>query len=404
MATTHTDEKPSQKKRGADTAAAAAADTAVGGARSVSAGDKGATEAEKAGARVAKKAAGGKKSGSTKDGHKTGATKKDASKKDASKKDRLTKKRAKKDAKKDAEKKSAAKKGGVQKGSAAKTATGKGARNRLAENAGSTPAQTTDVAPSPRRPLSGYARLLPAIERIVLLTEGHAHQVRRAVFDSYVSAVVEGGAEAEDLLLLDAREGDPGENVLAPGTEHEAVPAVENKSERADQTTSEAELASAPVHDTGRASGEQTVPAERAPVHDTGHAGGNESASEPIDPDPIRHGSRPRRRRPAFEAEVISAGADRPATDLPVVRTLTALAKQAPPSNNNQRNTVIVAWLQTHDHPVTPQRVAAAYERMSWRVPVNVTASLRTSIRNGLLLVDADDRILVSEAGAVHFR
>ena len=107
--------------------------------------------------------------------------------------------------------------------------------------------------------------------------------------------------------------------------------------------------------------------------------------------------------QPAWESDVIAARGAVPADDLPQHRTLRGLVAAAPPANNDQRNVAIATWLQTRGHEVSPRAVIAGYERAGWRVPVNIGASLRQTVRKGLLGVGDDGLLHVTRAGAAHF-
>ena len=158
-----------------------------------------------------------------------------------------------------------------------------------------------DAAPFPE---SCFARLIPAIERLVALVDGHQPDVRRRAFDAYVTALVDDGADVDDLAPLD---------------------------------------------------------------------------------------------RPAEPARA------NPAKDLPRHRTLPGLARLAPPTNNDERNVVIAAWLHGQGQEATHRAIVEGYERAGWRLPVNMGASLRQTVRKGLLAVDEQGRLYVTEAGSAHF-
>lgn len=244
----------------------------------------------------------------------------------------------------------------------------------------------------------GFGRLVPVISQLVTLVDLHEPAVRRSVFDTYVSAIVIGGAAIDDLDVLDVRAGRPDE------VDEDAVDTVsETDTDSATASTAVADADASADADTKTDAGP-----DAAGTSDDDDEAGDAAALAGAgigDADDVLPADdpRPHRRQPAFESEVIAARGSTAASELPTHRTLRGLANQAPPSNNDQRNVVITTWLITRGHEVTPRAVAAGYERMSWRVPVNIGSSLRQTIRKGLLAVGDDDTIFVTRAGAAHF-
>ena len=172
-----------------------------------------------------------------------------------------------------------------------------------------------------------YARLVSEIAGLVELVEQHEPAVRRAVFDSYVTAVIEFGATANDLGFVDVRDTF-------------AEPVVRT--------------ASAPRPATASAHGAQSgLPSMTA---------GAESENDP-----------PRRRRTSTPAP-----------------TLKELAAASPPRTNDQRNVLIVQSHELAGTVATIAAVEEGYTRMGWRVPVNLATTLRQSVRAGSVRLDDD--------------
>ncbi|GGA76526.1 hypothetical protein GCM10011490_29130 [Pseudoclavibacter endophyticus] len=248
-----------------------------------------------------------------------------------------------------------------------------------------------------------FRRLTTEIEGLVRLVERHRPEVRRAVFDSYVTAVIEFGATAKDLGLIDVHDRMLGaEDVDADGGESGAeagdgdlVRDIVTGPRRRSFETPAAAASRGPVREADGLDRSAAAPKRaRASVHrgrsgvspvhavaDSSSADGptadGPSADVPAADDARRDAGAPssiRRRRGR------TTGAP----------TLGDLAAADPPRNNDQRNLVIVQSHELAGTSATLDAVRADYERMGWRVPANLRASLRQSIRKGLLLLGDD--------------
>lgn len=69
------------------------------------------------------------------------------------------------------------------------------------------------------------------------------------------------------------------------------------------------------------------------------------------------------------------------------------------PRNNDQRTAIIVAHLEQGRKPVDETAIAAMYEKLAWRVPVNMGTSLRQAVRSGFLDAGELGTVSLGEAG-----
>lgn len=219
-------------------------------------------------------------------------------------------------------------------------------------------------------PTADFGRLVAEIAGLVELVHEHRPEVRRAVFDSYVTAVIEFGATARDLGFVDLREGDAVERDAPTERRASARDAgvAAGPRRRSFEEPPATPMPKGPVREAEGVERELAEPkAARSSVHRA------RSGMGVLDPE--AESSKPIRRR---------RSAQRAAPDL------AELAAAHPPRNNDQRNSLIVQAHELASTAATLEEIAADYERMGWRVPVNLAASLRQSMRNGLVLRGGD--------------
>lgn len=269
----------------------------------------------------------------------------------------------------------------------------------------------------------GFARLIRAMPGIVALVEQHEAAVHRAVFDSYVTAVVEFGVDAADLAPIDIRTAAPGALTLA-----EPAPAAgRSGSARARDTSAE----SVRSERTRRPSGINSAQTEEAQPTASA-AGARKSAAPDTRAKPeqvrsprssVRASTRPgaeegRASTPRAETEVAvgegragvpaiasrtragaRSGSARRSRVAAQTKGLEELAAELRPTNNGQRIALAIASILGADGDVSPATIAREFERMTWRVPVNVAASVRQAARAGLVDLDGPTGTRLTPAG-----
>ncbi|MGO2110637.1 MAG: hypothetical protein ACTH31_03395 [Pseudoclavibacter sp.] len=247
---------------------------------------------------------------------------------------------------------------------------------------------STDSDPDEGGP--DFARLTEEIDGLVRLVRQHRPEVRRAVFDSYVTAVVEFGATANDLGLVDVRDG-----------------TLEGTADDASAGEADSHAASTPAVGPLRRSFDETaVSAPRGPVREA--QGFERTATAPRRARSSVNGGKsgvaPTAARDATDADLDETAIGAPATESAGAAprggrrrtpakgapTLEELAAAQPPRNNDQRNLLIVQAHELAGTSATLPVIEGAYERMGWRVPANLRASLRQSLRKGLVLLNVD--------------
>ena len=80
-------------------------------------------------------------------------------------------------------------------------------------------------------------------------------------------------------------------------------------------------------------------------------------------------------------------------------RSLEELAEELKPTNNGQRIALAIASIIGDEAEVTAARITAEFERMTWRVPVNVAASVRQAARAGLVDLEGPTGTRLTPAG-----
>lgn len=89
----------------------------------------------------------------------------------------------------------------------------------------------------------------------------------------------------------------------------------------------------------------------------------------------------------------------RPAATRDVLR---GLAEEHAPRNNDQRTTLAVAALERVGGIVDAVGIAAAYDAVAWRTPVNLGTSLRATVRAGLIEDVGGGRFALTDAGRAY--
>ncbi|PPF46150.1 hypothetical protein C5B85_05810 [Pseudoclavibacter sp. AY1F1] len=242
---------------------------------------------------------------------------------------------------------------------------------------------------------------------IVALVEQHETAVHRAVFDSYVTAVVEFGVDAADLAPIDIRTTAPdaltaAEPAPASGRSGSArAGGTSAGSARAERTrrpsginSAQPEVVQSPEATTGqKAAGSPTaakpdpVRSPRSSVRASTRAGaGQGRASAPkVAPEAAtgsRAGTTPIASRTRAGARGGAAGRSRAAAQ---AKSLEERAAELKPTNNGQRIALAIDSILSADSEVSSATISGEFERMTWRVPVNLAASVRQAARAGLV-------------------
>ncbi|WP_424465902.1 hypothetical protein [Pseudoclavibacter helvolus] len=257
----------------------------------------------------------------------------------------------------------------------------------------------------------GFARLIDAMPGIVALVEQHETAVHRAVFDSYVTAVVEFGVDAAELTPIDIRTSAPDalagvESSRAAGRRGSpGVDAEATGSARAARRRRPSGINSAPAATSKQAAdapaGPQATPPSvaakpeqvrrpRSSVRASTRARSGQAraaapgvaagaaAEAPGRGASASIGSRTR-------AGARSGGTGRPRATAARSWGLDEAAAALRPTNNGQRIALAIASILDGDGEVSAVSIAREFERMTWRVPVNVPASIRQAARAGLV-------------------
>lgn len=329
----------------------------------------------------------------------------------------------------------------------------KAAKRSKPEPAASAPS-TDELNESQDRSEHDYQLVLAAMPRIVELVEQLSEQVRRSAFDAYVTGVLEHGLAAEELPPLQLTIGE------VAGSTREAAP--ENNADDTEAEDAEAPgprrtaftetartLRRGPVHEAPELVREEGAPKAAASAAAQGRSGLTEPAeaadgeataprrrrgpgsmpSEKARRPQSRPGAtRPLNTAPASAEEAASPGAagvlppserikragaaaaaakrNRPAAApsaqarrAPAPKALMDLVARTEPRNNDQRNVVIVAHLEKGKKPVDEAAIAAMYEKLGWRVPVNMSTSIRQCVRKSLLEAGELGTVTLADGG-----
>lgn len=269
----------------------------------------------------------------------------------------------------------------------------------------------------------GFARLIRAMPGIVALVEQHEAAVHRAVFDSYVTAVVEFGVDAADLAPIDIRTAAPGALTLAEpapaagrsgsararDTSAESVRSERTRrpsginsaqTEEAQPTASAASARKSAAPDTGAKP--EHVRSPRSSVRASTRSGADEGrASTPRVETEVAVGEG-RAGVPAIASRTRAgarSGAARRSRVAAQTKGLEELAAELRPTNNGQRIALAIASILGAEGDVSPATIAREFERMTWRVPVNVAASVRQAARAGLVDLDGPSGTRLTPAG-----
>ncbi|PPF76884.1 hypothetical protein C5B99_05105 [Pseudoclavibacter sp. Z016] len=271
----------------------------------------------------------------------------------------------------------------------------------------------------------GFARLIRAIPGIVALVEQHDTSVHRAVFDTYVTAVVEFGVDAADLSPIDIRtvapdaptkderptrsSGRSGSGAASVGSGVEASARRARRpsginSAKDPEAVSPSSVTGAPgrVEDEAAGPGRVRNPGSsvRASTRVRAGQGRASAAGRAGDSAPDSRGgstSTPIASRTRAGARGAASSRSRAASQ--AKRSLEDLASDLKPTNNGQRIAIAVAAILSADGEVTAAEIANAFERMTWRVPVNVAASVRQAARAGLVELEGPTGTRLSEDG-----
>lgn len=267
----------------------------------------------------------------------------------------------------------------------------------------------------------GFARLIRAIPGIVALVEQHDTSVHRAVFDTYVTAVVEFGVDAADLTPIDIRtvaldaptvDESPNRASGRSGSGGASIGSGARSSARRARRPSGIDSAEAPEPSSahgapGRVADEAAGPGRvrsqgssvrastrvRAGQGRASAAGGTDDSAA----DSRRGGRTPISSRTRAGAR--GAASSRPRAASPARRGLEDLASDLKPTNNGQRIAIAVAAILSTGDEVSAAAIANVFERMTWRVPVNVAASVRQAARAGLIELEGPTGTRLSEEG-----
>ncbi len=271
----------------------------------------------------------------------------------------------------------------------------------------------------------GFARLIRAIPGIVALVEQHDTSVHRAVFDTYVTAVVEFGVDAADLSPIDIRtvaadaptvdetptrsSGRSGSGAASVGSRVEPSARRARRpsginSAKAPEVATPSSVTGAPgrVEDEAAGPGRVRNPGSSVRASTRVHAGqGRASAAGRAgDSAPDSRGgstSTPIASRTRAGARGAASSRSRAASQ--TKRSLDDLASDLKPTNNGQRIAIAVAAILSADGEVSAAAIANAFERMTWRVPVNLAASVRQAARAGLIELEGPTGVRLSEDG-----
>lgn len=259
-----------------------------------------------------------------------------------------------------------------------------------------------------------FERLIPEIAGIVSLVLQHAPSVRRAVFDSYVTAVIEFGAKASDFGEVDVidavqpsvvDEEDSDASVSdESGAEFEAanlradIEAVDDEVDargewiagplRRSFTDSAREPVSGPVREASDVVREVAGPKSAFTAASRGRSGIDMSSLE------AAGAAGPKRGRTGI------VGAATKARQAPVA--LARLIEERNPRNNDQRTALIVSVLGKRGKPVTRDQIALAYEQLALRIPVNMPDSVRATVRSGLIQKVGPAAYAITDAGRAY--
>ena len=267
----------------------------------------------------------------------------------------------------------------------------------------------------------GFARLIQAMPGIVALVEQHETPVHRAVFDSYVTAVVEFGVDAADLASIDIRTSAPdaltaAEPAPAAGRSGSARASGSSAgSVRAGRTrrpsginSAQPEVAQSPDATSGQKAGgsptaakPEQVRSPRSSVRASTRAGAGQtraSAAKVATESAAgsRAGTTPIASRTRAGARGGAGSRSRAAAQ---VKSLEELAAELKPTNNGQRIALAIASILRGDGEVSASSISGEFERMTWRVPVNVAASIRQAARAGLVDLEGPTGTRLTPAG-----
>ncbi|MGO2750049.1 MAG: hypothetical protein ACTIA6_08350 [Pseudoclavibacter sp.] len=267
----------------------------------------------------------------------------------------------------------------------------------------------------------GFARLIRAMPGIVALVEQHETPVHRAVFDSYVTAVVEFGVDAADLAPIDIRTSAPDALTAAepaPGAGRSGSARASGSSAgsvRAGRTrrpsginSAQPEVPQSPDAATGQKSAGSPTAAKPEQVRSprssvrastrTGAGQARASAAKVATESAAttRAGTTPIASRTRAGARSGAGGRSRAAAQ---AKSLEELAAELKPTNNGQRIALAIASILRSDGEVSAASISSEFERMTWRVPVNVAASVRQAARAGLVDLEGPTGTRLTAAG-----
>lgn len=267
----------------------------------------------------------------------------------------------------------------------------------------------------------GFARLIRAIPGIVALVEQHDTSVHRAVFDTYVTAVVEFGVDAADLTPIDIRTVAPdaptvdesptrasgrsgsGGASIGSGARSSARRARRPSGIASAEAPEPSSAPGAPERVADEAAGPGRVRSQGSSVRaSTRVRAGQGRASAAGGTDDSAADSRRGGRTPISSrtrAGARGAASSRPRAASPARRGLEDLASDLKPTNNGQRIAIAVAAILSTGDEVSAAAIANAFERMTWRVPVNVAASVRQAARAGLIELEGPTGTRLTEEG-----
>lgn len=329
----------------------------------------------------------------------------------------------------------------------------KAAKRSKPEPAASAPS-TDELNEAQDRSEHDYQLVLAAMPRIVELVEQLSAQVRRSAFDAYVTGVLEHGLAAEELPPLQLTIGEVAGGTRSAAPERDADDAGADDAEApgprcAAFTETARTPRRGPVHEAPELVREEGTPKAaafaaaqgRSGMTEPAEAGDGEAAaprrrrgpgsmpSEKARRPQSRPGAtRPLNTAPASAEAAASPGAagvlppseriklagaaaaaakrnrpaaasSAPARRSPAPKALMDLVARTEPRNNDQRNVVIVAHLEKGKKPVDEAAIAAMYEKLGWRVPVNMSTSIRQCVRKGLLEAGELGTVTLADGG-----